>query len=223
MKVSCIIPVYNEAERAPAVIDAILKCKLVDEVVVVNDGSTDKTKEVLEKINGINFISLEKNHGKSYAVITALKLTKNELVMMIDSDLIGLSPEDVSALIEPVIQNKADVTMSIRDNSLLVYKLFGCDFFSGERVFYKSILGDFNQMQKLKGFLLESFINQIIIAKKLRIKNIKWNGVITPRKSVKYGFWKGSYEDLKMFKLIFFFLGFLGSIKMFFQMLRLKV
>jgi len=223
MKVSCIVPVYNEGERVLGVLNAIVGHELVDEVIVVNDGSRDNTKEVLDRTSGINFISLPENHGKSFAVMTGLKAARNELVMMIDSDLLGLRKESITALIEPVVQNQADMTMSLRKNSLGIYKLFGCDFFSGERVFYKSILGDLDQIQKLKGFLLESYINKILIEKNLRLKVVKWENVVTPRKSVKMGFWQGSYGDFKMVKLIVSYLGIFGTIKMISGLLRLKV
>ena len=223
MKVSCIIPVYNEGERVLGVLNAIVGHELVDEVIVINDGSIDNTKQVLEKTSGINFISLPQNHGKSFAVMTGLKLARNELVMMIDSDLLGLSKQAITALIEPLLKNQADTTMSLRKNSLGIYKLFGCDFFSGERVFYKSILGDLDQIQKLKGFLLESYINNILIKKNLRLKIVKWENVITPRKSVKMGFWQGSYSDFKMVMLIVSYLGVFGTLKMVSGLLRIRV
>jgi glycosyltransferase involved in cell wall biosynthesis len=222
-KISCIIPVFNESERVLGVLNAVVGHELVDEVIVINDGSTDNTKQVLAGVAGINFISLDKNHGKSYAVMTGLKTARNSLIMMIDSDLLGLTKEAISELANPVLENKADVAMSLRKNSLPIYKLLGCDFFSGERVFYKSILGDLDQIQNLKGFLLESYFNKIMIAKKLRLKNVYLENVITPRKSAKAGFWQGSYDDWKMVSLIVSYLGLIGTVNMAWGMLRLKV
>src|SRR3989344_7595866 len=102
MKVSCIIPVYNEAERVLGVLRAVVGHPLVDEVIVVNDGSTDTSKAVLENQPGIRFFSYDENRGKSGAIAYGLAQAKNELVMFIDSDLIGLSAESIAALIFPV-------------------------------------------------------------------------------------------------------------------------
>ncbi|MDZ4216753.1 MAG: glycosyltransferase family 2 protein, partial [Candidatus Gracilibacteria bacterium] len=57
---------------------------------------------------------------------------KNELIMTIDSDLVGLSKKAVGELIEPVRNGLADISISLRSNSLLLFKLLGLDFVSGE-------------------------------------------------------------------------------------------
>ena len=79
MKVSCIIPVYNEAERVLGVLRAVVGHPLVDEVIVVNDGSTDTSKAVLENQPGIRFFSYDENRGKSGAIAYGLVQAKNNI------------------------------------------------------------------------------------------------------------------------------------------------
>lgn len=141
---------------------------------------------------------------------------------MIDSDLLHLNKNDITELIMPIIKNEADATISLRKNSLLIYKLFGLDFFSGERVFDKKIIEHLDELDKLPGFGLESYLNRILIQKKMRLRVVKWKNVVTPRKSVKFGFWAGARGDVKMLFEIVSYLSFFGAIKMLFQMLRIK-
>lgn len=223
IKISCIVPVYNEAARVGKVLAAVTNHELIDEVIAINDGSTDSTQSVLEQISGIDLISYPANRGKSHAVMLALKKARNDFVMTIDSDLVGLSKDALTALINPIIKGQADISMSLRKNSLWFYKICGMDFVSGERIFRKSIIGDLDQLDKLFGFGLESFLNLIIAKKKLRIKIVYLDQVITPRKSAKEGFWAGTKADYYMVKHIVRYLTLFGAIKLFIQMMRLKV
>jgi hypothetical protein len=124
---------------------------------------------------------------------------KNDLIMLMDADLVGLSHEAIVNLIAPVTQGNADITISLRKNALLIYKFLGVDFVSGERVFRKQLLLDNEKdLKNLPSFGLEVFINQLIISKKLRLQVVSWNNVISPRKSAKMGFFLGNLGDIKM-------------------------
>lgn len=223
IKISCVIPVYNEGPRVLNVIKAVKESGVVDEIVVVDDGSKDNTADLLKDVQGINFITYHPNGGKSHAVKVGFEAAKNDYVMMIDSDLIGLNRESLGALVAPVAEGIADVTISMRDNSLGIYKALGLDFISGERVFKKDLIPDLSVLDKLSGFGLESYMNQIIIEKKLRIKVVMWKGVISPRKSVKAGWLVGMIGDLKMSLEIISLLGVFGVVRVMMQMRKLRV
>ncbi len=204
MKISCVVPAYNEAKRITNVIETLVNHNLIDEVIVVNDCSTDNTREIIEKISGIIVVNQEVNGGKTKAVLTGVNKAKNDLVMLIDADLIGLSEKAIDDLVNPVLEGNADITISLRKNALSVYKMIGLDFVSGERVFNKSLLLDNEEkLKNLPGFGLEVFINNLIISKNLRLKIVNWNTVISPRKSHKLGFFLGSLGDAKMIMQIF--------------------
>ncbi len=90
MKLSIIIPAYNEENRIANSLDKILKYvkKYNHEIIVINDGSTDKTLNVLKKFkNKIKIISYSKNKGKGYAVKKGMLAATGDLLFMCDADL----------------------------------------------------------------------------------------------------------------------------------------
>jgi glycosyltransferase involved in cell wall biosynthesis len=204
MKISCIIPAYNEADRIGKVLEVINNCPSIDEIIVINDASTDNTKEVVSKYSNIVLINQDNNYGKTKAVLLGLKKAKNDFVVMIDADLIGLSVKAIEDLILPVLENKVGMTISLRHNAYYIYKVLGIDFVSGERVFNKNfLLSKEKELLQIANFGLEVFINEEIIFKKIPIRIIKWDNVISPRKFDKMGFFLGSIGDLEMTRQIF--------------------
>lgn len=222
VKISCIVPVYNEAKRVMDVLKVLIGHELVDEVIVVNDGSTDNSEEVLRGVNGVDVVSYKGNKGKTHALKVGFERAKNDWVMTIDSDLLGLTVGAVTALIEPIIKGEAMMTLSLRKNSLSIFRLFKLDFVSGERVFQKKIIGDLSKLEDLPGFGFESFLNQIVVREKIPLKVVNWKSVITPRKSVKFGWWNGTKGDLKMVRQIISVLTLRGIFKQFWEMRKLS-
>ncbi len=222
-KISCIVPVYNEGKRVGGVLKALVGHPLISEVIVVNDGSTDDSEKVLKKVRGINLISYKKNKGKSFAMMTGMKMAKNDLVLMIDSDLQGLRAKDVTALVEPVLEGVADVAMTMRKNSLGIYKMMGLDFVSGERIFDRRSIPDLGELGKLSCFGLESHLNNLIVKQGARLAVVNWKNVVTPRKAVKFGFFEGSKRDFKMVMEIVNYLGVKGIYKQIRGMKKLMV
>ncbi len=192
---SCIIPCYNEGDRVVNVIHTALTTEMVNEVIVVDDGSTDESKAVLAKESGIHLISYAANRGKSYAVMTGLKRATHDLILVLDADLVGLTPRDLDLLIQPIVSGDADMTLTIKESSLLLYRLFNLDWLSGERAFNRTIIDDANQLSRLLGFGLEVYLNSLAIRQRLRLKVVEWPHVVGVRKTVKRGRWKGFWGD----------------------------
>ena len=204
IKVSCIIAAYNEEPRIANVLFAIENHPLIDEVIVVDDGSKDGTKDVAAKFANIHLIVMPQNKGKCTAIYTGIKNSKNEILLFLDADLIGLTADNITALINPVISGEADISISMRKNSPAIDRFIGLDYLSGERVFYKQLIMEkLEQIPKLPGFGLEVFLNRIIIRSKCRIKIIFWKNVESPWKYKKDGLWAGIKGDIKMIYQIF--------------------
>jgi len=119
MRLSIIIPVFNEEKTIKTLIEKVYLSSLsIDkEVIIVNDGSTDKTAKILQTLkNNYNFIFLNhnKNCGKGSAVRTGLTKATGEFVIIQDADL-EYNPNDYGKLISPLLKGKADVVYGSRN------------------------------------------------------------------------------------------------------------
>ncbi|MHB0912976.1 MAG: glycosyltransferase family 2 protein [Armatimonadota bacterium] len=113
MKISVIIPAYNEADT---IAEAVSRVKAVDmekEIIVVDDCSTDGTRELLRKTGGIVLALHERNMGKGTAIRTALARVSGDVVVIQDADL-EYDPQEIPALIAPIADGRADVVYGSR-------------------------------------------------------------------------------------------------------------
>jgi glycosyltransferase involved in cell wall biosynthesis len=93
------MPAYNEGGRIAAVLSVVANHPLVDEVIVIDDGSTDDTANVAALFDSVRVIVSERNHGKSGAVIEGLKAAHGTILLLLDADLRGLTHENLTDLI----------------------------------------------------------------------------------------------------------------------------
>jgi glycosyltransferase involved in cell wall biosynthesis len=197
--ISCVICAYNEASRIRGVLDVVEAHPLFDEVIVVDDGSTDGTDEVLHAYPTLRVIRYAANRGKTYALSEGIAAARNGLIMLLDADLTGLTAENLDALAKPVLACEAEVSISLRRNSLALYRFLGMDFVSGERVIPKSLLVHaLFEMKQLPRWGGEVFMNRLIVAGKLRVAVVRWANVSNVRKCEKVGVWNGAMQDIRM-------------------------
>jgi len=111
MRIAVIIPAYNEAPRLPRVLAAVTAAAGVEEVIVVSDGSTDETFEVAAAWPGVTPVALPTNVGKAGALAAGVDCTPAEGLLFLDADLIGLTPAHVEALLQPLLDDTADMTV----------------------------------------------------------------------------------------------------------------
>ncbi len=120
MKLSVVIPVYNEVASIAEILRRVLQVEAgcAKELIIVDDGSTDGTRDFLqrfaeEKRPDIKVILREKNQGKGAAVRTALPHVTGEMVLIQDADL-EYDPKDYPKLMEPIYSGNADVVFGNR-------------------------------------------------------------------------------------------------------------
>jgi len=116
MNLSVIIPVYNEAGNIREILKRVEAQNLANEIVVVDDGSTDGTRDILRELDGqtmVRVILHERNQGKGAAVVTGLKASRGELLLIQDADL-EYDPRDYPQLLKPIEEGLADVVYGSR-------------------------------------------------------------------------------------------------------------
>jgi len=115
MNISVIIPVYNEEKYVAEIINRVNKIDIDKEIIAVNDGSTDRSLEIIKniKINNLKIIDNEKNNGKGYAIKSALKYVTKEIVIIQDADL-EYDPIDYYKLVEPFKEKNISIVYGSR-------------------------------------------------------------------------------------------------------------
>ena len=108
-KVSVIIPAYNEQDTVAKVVEVVKNVSIVDEIIVVNDGSSDNTEAEAIKA-GARVINHETNKGKGQALYTGYKQAECDIIAFIDADIYNLTSAKVYSMIKPILEGKTDIT-----------------------------------------------------------------------------------------------------------------
>ena len=116
MKLSVVIPVYNEVETIGKILSAVQAVPIDKEIVIVDDCSTDGTRDALTELartENVRILLHEKNKGKGAALRTAIGAATGDLVVIQDADM-EYDPNDYPKLIQPILDDKADVVYGSR-------------------------------------------------------------------------------------------------------------
>ena len=116
MNLTVVIPVYNEVENIGEIIKRVQSTKLAQEIIIVDDGSKDGTRDALQKFavpKKVRVILHERNQGKGAAVVTGLRAAEGDILLIQDADL-EYNPRDYPTLLQPIEEGLADVVYGSR-------------------------------------------------------------------------------------------------------------
>lgn len=200
LKVAAIVPAYNEEKTIGNVLKQLKLAKELDEIIVVADGSTDKTAEISKSFK-VKVLEGPKREGKGRAMRRGVENTNAQIIAFFDADLVGLAPAHVTKLVQPVLKGEAGMVVGIRDRigetPLFLLKIDPLLAFGGERALKREIFENLPERFS-QGFEIETALNFYCQVNKIPVKYVKLKGLKMIVKEKKYGFLKGFWERLKM-------------------------
>lgn len=199
MKISCLIPAYNEENTIGNVIDCVKKAGIIDEIIVVSDGSTDRTADISRKL-GVKTIELEKNLGKGAALATGIENSSGEILIFLDADLIGLSKEHIENLLLPVINDETDMAIGVFKNGRFITDMAQkiAPYLSGQRALKKCILKDVSRLDMTR-YGIDIAITKQAERDHHRFSMVELKDLTHIMKEEKYGLGRGFVERMKMY------------------------
>lgn len=181
--ISVIIPVYNEERTIASILEIVRTWRRAAQIIVVNDGSTDKTIAAASQFEpSVTILSRSYNKGKGFSMAEGVRHAKGALLMFLDGDLVGLTHADLNHMIEPVVGNRADMVIAVT-NCWGLPGFAPFDDINGERVVWKKTIMPHLDAFTSVGNGVEFVINDI--HKNKRVKTIKLPHVYILRKTEK--------------------------------------
>lgn len=158
---AAIIPAWNEAGTVGAVVFAALDAPLVDEVVVVDNASTDGTAAVAAA-HGARVVH-EPTPGKGEALRAGVAATEAEIVVFLDADLVGLRPDHIDWLVATVRDDHADMACGLFDRGPLANRIFleGLPVLTGQRALRRRTFERLD-LDDVRGYRVEAALNSLV-------------------------------------------------------------
>jgi len=189
-KVAAVVPAYNESANIERVLKVLIQTQMLDEIIVIDDGSTDNTVEIVSKFNQVKLFINSENRGKAYSMNLGVEKTTADIIFFCDADLHGLTPEIIENIINPVAKNKFAMFIGIRNNVMQkMVTLFAIN--SGERAIRREVWGYMAECFKYR-YRVEAGLN-FTVQKYFGGYGSKKFDYYQTLKEKKYGFWRGSF------------------------------
>lgn len=114
LAISAIIAAYNEEETIADVLRALSKNSMITEIIVVSDGSIDRTVEIARSFPDVTTIALAQNQGKGCAMRLGVEHAAYDTLFFVDGDMLNLTDDHIEALVGPVVRRECDMNVGIR-------------------------------------------------------------------------------------------------------------
>ncbi|MDO9155086.1 MAG: glycosyltransferase family 2 protein [Paludibacter sp.] len=132
--------VYNEEKTLRNVVLSVFEDHNVNEIIVINDGSSDKSKEIIEELKDemeIKAIHFDENKGKGYAMAIGVEHATNEIIVFIDADQVKIISTYIEKMISLLVQNECGMVLGYSTVKLGLLNINPLKILTGERVLYK--------------------------------------------------------------------------------------
>lgn len=183
MKTSIIICSYNEEKTISDVIISCCKYNPDAEIIVVDDGSVDRTETILTSLAKdytFKYERFKKNKGKSYAMAHGVEVSSNEIILFFDADVTNIKKEHFINLLKPLTDDTADMVLGQPSETLIDFRINPFKSLTGERaVLKKDIVPILNDIRHIK-FGVETYINLYYQSEGKRIQYILLEGLVHP-------------------------------------------
>lgn len=193
-----LIPAYNEATGVARVVKTACEADL-GPVLVVDDGSSDSTAAQAEAA-GARVLRLERNLGKGGAVAAGVRELTAEVIVLLDADLLGLTPEHLRALAAPVIKGEVDMTRGVftggRWSTTAAQKML--PQLNGQRAILREKLVRLPELSSSR-YGIEVVITDAARHGEWKVKDVPMEGVTQVTKEEKRGFFRGVGLRLRMY------------------------
>lgn len=206
--VSVIIPAYNEAKRIQAVLSVLQPVTYIEKIIVVDDGSTDTTGDVViacqQHDPRIQLIRNDRNRGKGQSVFNAWEYCSTSHILMLDADLSGLTTEHIHQLCAPVLENKADMTLGLFKGGHFAtdFSHWAAPWLTGQRCLRSEVLGNIS-MEAASGYGIETALTVLARQLHYRVRRVYMIGVSHPPGEIHRGGLPGLINRVKMYLQIF--------------------
>lgn len=201
-EVTAIVAAYNEEPTVGSVVRTLADSDCFRDVIVISDGSTDRTAEIA-KTSGASLVhQFPWKHGKGAAMQHGVAHCDTPLLFFCDADLYGLTKEHVETLIQPVRDGHVAMCVGLRDRGWLLTQLeYVLPLIGGERVMRREVFESIPD-KYLRGFMVETALNTYCRAHRLRIGRRPLPGLHIRHKTDKVGLLRGLKEYVGMWKTI---------------------
>lgn len=202
---TAIIAAYNEEGTLAEVLGALTASPLIDEVIVVSDGSTDETVNIARRFD-VTTIALRQNHGKGYAMRMGVAWATHDILFFVDGDMFNVTSEHIEALVGPVARGEADMNVGIRHRGPVLDFLHlkaGCGpVLSGIRVMRRAVW-ETVPVQYMERFKIEAALNRFCVAAGYRQLNTVIYNLGHVIKESKRGLLNGLHSRWEMSREVF--------------------
>lgn len=196
--VTAVVAAYNEAARIGVVLDVLTTYPGFDEVVVVDDGSTDGTGEAARGYP-VTVIKVEPNQGKGHAMDVGVAHASTPVIFFADADIVGLTHRMIEETIQPVVEGTCDMFILMRNRKIyLAHRIMAfIPLLGGERAVTKDLWTLLPVGYKDR-FRIEAGLNFYAIHHGSGLKYRVFKGISQTTKEAKFGFWEGFRRRIRM-------------------------